>query len=176
MNQEQSRFVENEIWTLTFGAAFQRASVYNNPVLDRDKNIFKKKLRKFIEDELLPIYRETVCSSNEDHLKNIQRISDFSTNFGQILNNGRLNFGVSQKLLNLILKYKWCLFDYPEPPHFPVDRRIQENLNFQTIIPWTRITNQSAYMKIINEVIVLAGDESLAQFELRHFERRRDSN
>lgn len=46
--------------------------------------------------------------SDEAHLKNIQSVSDFSNEYGDILTIGKLNFGVSQKLLNLYLKYLWC--------------------------------------------------------------------
>ena len=85
-----------------------------------------------------------------------------------------MNFGVSQKILNLLLKYKWCIDDYPEPPHFPLDRRIQEILNLNPIISWTQITTSEEYMKIINKVRALKNDKTLAQFELEKFERRRN--
>lgn len=174
MEHFQDRFIQNEIWTLTFSAAFQRANIYNDIATENEKKVFKMKLKKHIEDELLIIYARNGNLTDEAHIKNIANISNYTTHFSTILNNGRLNFGISQKLLNLLLKYQWCIFNYPAPPHFPVDRRIQEILNIRPLIAWTRITNSSDYMRIIEAVRTLAGTAPIAQYELEYFERRRN--
>lgn len=175
MDQEQQVFINNEIWTLVFGAAFQRAYIYSESASDARRNEFKIQLKDFIEDEILPFYKENSNIPDDVHIKHIIQISNHSSTRGGILNNNRLNFGISQKLLNLLLKYKWCLFDYPEPPHFPLDRRIQEKLMFPVITPWTRITDPEEYLNIINQVREMANGVSLARFELTHYGRRRDS-
>jgi len=167
-------FINNEVWTLTFGAAFQRANIYTILANDKNKKVFKLETQSFVERDILPLYRASLMKGDADHLENIQKISDYTEKFDGILNNGRLNFGVSQKILNLLLKYKWCIDDYPEPPHFPLDRRIQEILNLNPIISWTQITTSEEYMKIINKVRALKNDKTLAQFELEKFERRRN--
>src|SRR5690606_5262794 len=127
MDKNQEHFIYNEIWTLTFGAGFQRANIYLEKIKDTDKKSFKKELKEFIELDILPFYKDNEIIKDDEHLSNIQKISIYSSRFENILQNGKLNFGVSQKLLNLILKYLWCLFEYPTPPHFPLDRRIQES-------------------------------------------------
>jgi hypothetical protein len=174
MNTLQDNFIQNEIWTLTFSAAFQRANIYNELATERLKKDFKIKLKNYIENELLTFYARNENIADDIHIKNIQAVSNFTANFSNILNNGRLNFGVSQKLLNLLLKYQWCIYEYPVPPHFPVDRRIQDILNLRPTLAWTRIINSSDYMRIIEEVRTFAGSTPIAQYELEYYERRRN--
>jgi hypothetical protein len=188
MDKYQKKFIYNEIWTLTFGAAFQRANVYVKGAKDDEKKGFKKYLQEYIEENILPVYKDNRVTDNEIHLNQIKSVSDASHRYigSNILsNNNRLNFGVSQKLLNLLLKYLWCLFNYPEPPHFPLDRRIQESLidlaKESNVLPidvvnWTQMSDSGDYMIIIEYIKdhFLKNKETLAQFELEHFERRRN--
>ena len=169
---KQKEFIHNEIWTLTFGAAFQRANIYKDQCTDLAKSEFKSETRKYVTTFLFPLYNGDAIS-DEEHIKNIYKLSDFTTRFHNILNNGRLNFGASQKILNLFLKYMWCLYEAPIPPHFPVDRRIQENIGFRPIISWTTFENETGYMEIINFARnSLSIHPNIAEFELEHFERR----
>lgn len=164
-------FIQNEIWTLTFGAAFQRANIYEDSATDLEKRHFKTKLRGDVENMVSSYYHKPVDDSQ--HLQNIYEISNYSQHFASILQGGKLNFGVSQKILNLYLKYQWCLGNIPEPPHFPVDRRIQETLGLYPIISWTQMDNEKDYMKVINRVRASIDDKgSIAAYELKHFERR----
>ena len=81
-----------------------------------------------------------------------------------------MNFGISQKLLNLHLKGLWCLglLKYP-PPNFPVDRIIQERLKICPIIPWTKIQDEKAYLIIMEAAKEIADKHnvSLPELELR---------
>lgn len=168
----KEQFLNNEFWTLTFGAAFQRANVYKANVSDKDKVTFKTETRKYIEDRLLSQYVENGISDDR-HIENINKLSCFTERFSCILQNGKLNFGVSQKMLNLYLKYLWCHNKISEPPHFPVDRRIQENIKFKPIVSWTRFENHIDYIKIID--FVRRDNKkyaTIAEYELNHFERR----
>ncbi|WP_108422845.1 hypothetical protein [Flagellimonas amoyensis] len=188
MDKYQNKFIYNEIWTLTFGAAFQRANVYVKGAKDDYKKNFKKYLQEYIETNILPEYQNNSRIDDLTHLKQIKRISEASDKYRKsaILSNHKLNFGVSQKLLNLLLKYVWCLFGYPEPPHFPLDRRIQEslidlarnsNVSPRAIISWTQMTESDDYMAIIEYIRSnFLNDQTLAQFELEHFERRRNQS
>lgn len=168
----KGKFLNNEFWTLTFGAAFQRASVYKENVSDKQKTDFKTKTREFVENSLKKEYSENKVS-DEIHIENIFKVSDFTGQFQDILQNGKLNFGVSQKMLNLYLKYLWCQNQISEPPHFPVDRRIQENIGFRPIVSWTRFQDSIDYMRIIDFVRAKNNEfSSIAEFELKYFERR----
>lgn len=167
----KEKFLNNEFWILTFGAAFQRANVYKDNVSDSEKGEFKTKTRAYIEMSLLSHYRTTV--SDEMHIENIYALSEFTKQFQNILQNGALNFGVSQKMLNLYLKYLWCQNKISEPPHFPVDRRIQENIGFRPIVSWTKFDDSADYMRIINFVRKENNEfPTIAEFELKYFERR----
>lgn len=168
----KEKFIHNEIWTLTFGAAFQRAYVYTEHANDGQKSEFKSGLRSFVETNLLPQYVSEKVN-DKTHVENIYRLCNQSKNHSKILTNGQINFGVSQKLLNLFLKYKWCLNEITVPPHFPVDRRIQENIRYPKIVAWTRFEDEKEYLKIIDFARAnLNGQQHIAEFELDHFERR----
>lgn len=156
---------------MTFGGGFQRANVYSEAT-DSEKSELKTALRDFVECNLFPKYSQEV--SDDAHVKNIYDLSNHSKQFGNILRHNKINFGVSQKLLNLYLKYRWCMGDMEiAPPHFPVDRRIQEIIKFPKIVSWTIFTDHNDYMRIIDHVRSISGEyETIAEFELDHFERR----
>lgn len=167
----KEKFIYNEIWTLTFGAAFQRAYVYLADVGNDKKEIFKRGVREFIEDNLDHQY--SIPMDDSQHIKNIYSLAEYTSSFKELLTERRLNFGVSQKLLNLHLKYLWCLEKISIPPHFPVDRRIQEITGFSPIVNWTEFSDEIEYMKIINHVRKkVKVKQTIAEFELEHFERR----
>ena len=169
-NHKQS-FLHYEIWILSFGGAFQRSGVYST-TSETERNEFRKKLRFYIENTILPQYKNTV--SEEQHIQNLLNIVEYSTKFKNILNNGKLNLGISQKLLNLVLKYLWCLGEIKTPTHFPVDRIIQQKIKNKPLINWTGITQIEEYLKIIRLAEILANKQkmSLAQWELENFSRR----
>lgn len=168
----KSKYIKNEIWTLTFGGAFQRAKVYKANVSDADKQKFKIKTREYIEVELIPEYKTKIID-DLTHIENINAVSNFTKKYSEILNGGKLNFGVSQKLFNLQLKYLWCLNEIIEPPHFPVDRLIQERLKISPITSWTMFEDDKAYLNIIKEARKQLGKYgSIAELELNLFERR----
>lgn len=166
------KYLKNEIWSLTFGGAFQRAKVYKDNASDIDKQEFKIKTREFIEAKLLPQYNKKKITDTI-HIKNISAFSDFTKKYSKILNGGKLNFGVSQKIFNLQLKYLWCLDEINEPPHFPVDRVIQERLKISPVTSWTKFKNHKDYMNIITQARTQIGEyKSIAELELNLFERR----
>ena len=181
----KSEYIINELWILSIAGAFQRANIYAPNSLKASKKAFKKDLKIYLEQLIKDQYYNEV---NElTHIANIHALSDYSKKFDTLLKNGKLNFGVSQKILNLFLKYIWCLKLIPMPPHFPVDRLIQVKLNkkakdnsFETriIVPWTQLEDDSEYL----EIIILAkkiknadkkyANMSLAEMELALFSRR----
>lgn len=172
---DKDTFLNNEVWVLTFGAAFQRANIYNKTATQAQKKKFKNELRFYIEKLVLEEYHKEGIT-DEAHINNINSIVNYTINYNKendILSNGKLNFGVSQKLLNLYLKYKWCLKEIPTPSHFPVDRRIQSILKMKKIASWTQMGDSKEYEKIIAAVRDLAKTEELsaAHYELKYFQR-----
>lgn len=170
----KKEFIEKEIWLLTIGASFQRANVYKPDVKENaiEKKYFKNKLIGDITNLVESNYNKPV--SENAHLQNIWNVCEFSKHFGDILTNGQLNFGVSQKLLNLYLKYQWCLGNVPTPPHFPVDRLIQKNMGLNAPIAWTQIESEDDYMHVINRAKSILPNyevKTIAELELLLFER-----
>ena len=49
VKNRQKEYLQNEIWKLTFGAAFQRANVYKSDTKEYDRKQFKRELREEYE-------------------------------------------------------------------------------------------------------------------------------
>jgi hypothetical protein len=155
-------------WRGTVGGAFQRAGLYESGALDSRKKEFRRELRKELE-AMEQVYNESPVT-NEVHIQQIKYLQTWSIRFKDTLKDGKLNFGISQKLLNLHLKGVWCfnLLNYA-PPHFPVDRIIQQRLGISPISPWTRIKDETEYLRIIMAAERIASEYkvSLPELELR---------
>jgi hypothetical protein len=167
MKQE---FILEEFWSLSISGAFQRANVYKKEANEKDKADFKKALKSLIVF-IAKKYQTNV--SEQEHIENIHKIKNLEH---ASLNFQHLNFGVSQKLLNLYLKYLWCIDSIPTPPHFPVDRIIQEKLFKKNLSNWTEMKDEKPYLLIIEKAKEKAMQEnikSIAELELKIFERRK---
>ncbi|QRY60522.1 hypothetical protein BCY89_26650 [Sphingobacterium siyangense] len=182
----KSIFLENELWGLVILGAFQRADCYkkDSEVLQIRKRDFKRDLRLHIDTTILPQYKGEV--SEDKHIENIIDLIEFSKRYADIFSRESLNFGISQKLLNLYLKYHWVAGNIERPPHFPVDRIIQEKLGIKNIQPWTQFSlTDGKYDYVIAYAKQVLKDkhipktelhesafDSLADLELHLFNRR----
>jgi len=170
----KKEFIRDEVWMLTVNAAFQRANVYTENASDPDKKSFKFMLKGYIDNCLKD--NNSSITEDHEHIEKIISVSEYSSNFSSILNGGRLNFGVSQKLLNLYLKYLWCLdILKTPPPHFPIDRIIQQNLGISQPVAWTQMQDETDYINIIEiarKKLSESGYTNIAELELALFSRR----
>lgn len=164
-------FLIEEIWLLTFGGAFQHSGIYRANTKEKERTYFRNMLRGYLEQLIINTYKQPV--SDEEHIENITGISNYTASFKEVLK-APINIGISQKLLNLALKYYWCLGMLPAPPHFPVDRIIQQKIYKQPLVNWTQLNDVNMYVQIINDARALAKNSnlSLAQWELENFVRR----
>lgn len=176
-------FLQNEIWILTFAGGFQRTKIYTGTINEEQRSDYRKLLRNYIEGIVEESYQKDV--SEEEHLVHIQSIVNYSDSLEEFQKNAKMNFGVAQKLLNLYLKYLWCMEVLKfAPPHFPVDRIIQERLNEKAkeyklkslkIEPWTQFEDKNKYMAVIDfarEIIKESNGQlnySLPELELNLF-------
>ena len=174
----KKNFLNNEIWMLTFGASFQRAYAYVESASEETKILFKSNTTVVVETMLAQYKIGKV--TDEQHISNIKELSNSTKQYSEIFNGGQINFGISQKMLNLYLKYQWCLGNIAEPPHFPVDRIIQQKLNEQAklkglpkleLLPWTQFKDETHYIKVINHASALK-ITTPAKLELKLFQRR----
>lgn len=170
MTQPKQDFLKDEIWMLTFGGSFQRNKVYAEKISEKQREVFRKELRGYFEKEILPAYDKSV--EHDEHCAMIEKIVTASKGHESLLQKGSLSVGTAQKLLNLVLKYYWCFGWVPEPPHFPIDSRIQSCLPVKDRMSWTQITSFDEYQGIIDCARrELKDGESLAHWELANFKR-----
>jgi len=180
----KTKFLNNEIWVLTFGGGFQRANIYKEKIPTSIRKNFREELRNHIEKLVKEHYQFEVTEGK--HLQNIHSIVNFSKE--QKFENFKIpiNFGVAQKLLNLYLKYLWCAGQLKTTPiHFPVDRLIQGLLNDEAkkaeiqkreLKAWTQFEDETDYMEVIRFAEKLRDKKytelTLAEMELEIFQRR----
>ncbi len=166
----KKEFILGEVFSLTLGAATQRAKLYESNAPENEKKKFRKALRKRLE-ELAKTYVSKV--SENGHVQNIQDLSDeMSEQFGEIFKNGGFRIGLAQKALNLYLKYRWCMGDIKMPPHCPVDSIILSEAGIQNV-KWTQIKSISDYKQIIKEIRKKAKLKPLAEWELEVWNKKR---
>ncbi|MGP8154789.1 MAG: hypothetical protein ACLQBQ_11760 [Smithella sp.] len=160
---DKLQFVKNELLIMAWAGSVQYAKLYkeNTDSNSKDVSKFREKVIKFITDNLMPYY--SAGCTEEQHYKNIQRLIDYANDVDPgILRDLGYKYGVAQKLLNLALKYYWCLGLINAPPHCPVDRIIVSKTKYSDIINWTQITEKTEYQKVIEEIKILAGDSQLS--------------
>ena len=162
-------FILNEVWTLAWAASVQRANLYVQG--SKQTRRFREKIEDFFAHHLLQHY-ESPCTE-ERHYQNIALLVEFGTRaIPDILRDGNYRYGVAQKLLNLALKYYWCLGHIPTPPHCPVDRIVIEKTHLRGRVNWTEIKDEPQYRGVIEAIRKVAGGESLARWELLNYRRR----
>ncbi len=188
MKDHKKEFLENEAWMLSVAAAFQHISVYTDKSETKGRKELREKLKKLVQDIVQQQYLSKV--SDEKHLKNIEKIRTESKLLKEVSLSFDFSFGVAQKLLNLYLKYLWCLdlLNETDPPHFPVDSIIIKELSKEgkTIQmkplaldkPWSQFENEDIYLEVINYAKALKEkhptlkNKSLAAIELELYKRR----
>lgn len=169
------KFIYREITNLAWGASVQRAKLYDSaiPPEERERDTFRTSILTYIETNLLSKYK-TTCNE-ADHVANIQGLVNFGTTSGRkLLGSDGYKFGVAQKLLNLLLKYLWCLGYVEEPPHCPVDRIVLAKTILRGKLNWTEITTADKYNESIHaiRVVASAASLSLSQWELQFYSRQ----
>jgi hypothetical protein len=183
MNQAQTEFIKNEFYSLSLKAAISRnkIKIYQNNTSDKDKEKFRENLKKLIFK-----YSENYLQHvpEEKHCKAIVDISSkISDAHSEILINGRFRIGNSQKLLNMFLKYLWCVGLVKLPPHMPIDGIVlnkfksrfkdEKHKNIKILdMNWTEIDDIEKYKEIIECIKQHQVEDSLAEEELLMWNRK----
>lgn len=178
MRNGKRLFLEYEFFVLTISASLSTRDK-NNPVYKIKSNPNKKRFKEYIKKKLDCYklqYEEKV--KGEDHIKNIQELADEITKKNKdILHKGRFRIGITQKLLNLYLKYLWTAGFILEPPHCPFDSIVIGKLSTNKI-KYASFDTIKEYCTLVD----LAQKEakkvkkSIAQWELKEFKRRLNQN
>jgi hypothetical protein len=108
--------------------------------------------------------RYNVPVADAQHCEAIRTVSDqLSAKFGDLLCDGRLRYGTSQKAFNLYLKFLWRLGKAAMPPHCPVDSIVLAEGRIDAA--WTRCDDEKQYMTWVSVLREIAKPLSLAEWE-----------
>jgi hypothetical protein len=172
MNAKQDYLVK-ELWILVWNASVQHADLYRKGIKpgSEDTRLFREKLISYLSSQVIPMYGKDGIKEDQ-HYKHIDDLVNYANNVGErVLGQLGYKYGVAQKLLNLVLKYHWCLGTITEPPHCPVDRIVIDKTKYRGM-SWTQIVQRSEYQTIIEDIKRLAGTRSVAMWELSIYSRR----
>lgn len=166
-------FLRREFRTLTLTGALSTrngdARIYSsNPQEDQRKE-FKKDLREELENLEAKYAKRRV--KEKDHIKNLSAFANrLSEKHAPVLYEGRIRFGVAQKLVNLYLKYLWVIGLIKEPPHCPIDGIISGIAKLE--YNWTVSDSKKEYRTAIEKLAGVANPRSIAVWELQKYKPR----
>lgn len=148
------------IFSNTIQGAFQHVKIYPKEWTTEEREKFRLNIRRQL-DELVEKYSVGLISS-EEHISILDSLAS-RNNFA---------FGVAQKLLNLYLKYLWCVDEIKTPPHCPVDSRILAEVNL-TEIRWSKMDRASYEnaLHYISEKSSKEGFQNISEWELETFNK-----
>lgn len=165
---DKNKFLLNEFATMTLmdGLATRNK---NYPIYK--KNIDRNLLKEHLRNKLLNISKDyRGCEIGEEELISLINglAEDATKKYQSILYENHFRIGISQKIVNLFLKYLWCSDWIKEPPHCPFDSIIKNKLNSPILIDWTKLDNIDDYKKYVKAAHSIANiqGKSIAQWEL----------
>lgn len=163
----KAAFLKDELWMLTIAGAFQHNKVYSGNTSNTQRDNFRNCLREYIECFIVPQYYR--CVSENQHIINLKKLQNYSRFCGNgVILNNKLNIGTVQKLLNLYLKYLWCIDEIVMPPHCPLDSTVLNAVGLENI-SWTNMQTISDYESTIKVVKSKANNIPIAYWELNLF-------
>jgi hypothetical protein len=170
----KSNFILSELDILAWNASVQRANIYAKCEKRDERRVatFRDDVTRKVADYAS---RYSSAVSEAQHCENIALLAEYAAaKGGDLLTDGRYRYGVAQKLLNLTLKYHWCLGHINEPPHCPVDRIVINLTRLKDKVNWTQIAEVETYMRVIGAIREEADRKgvSIAQWELECYDRR----
>lgn len=176
MKGKKSKFIISELLILAWAASVQRANLYGKKSKSAQSSVkfteFREDVINFLRENIIPKYING-CTEKQ-HYKNIESLIVHANKVGREILCQGYKYGVAQKLLNLALKYYWCLGLISEPPHCPVDRIVISKTRYNGKINWTQISCKPEYKKVIKEIKAMARKEGLSipNWELTNYSRR----
>ena len=169
-SKQQYNFIKNEIWILSWAAASQRANIFPKNISDEERRSLRNNLKLTLFKILDQFIAKEQISDNILIKKIILLVEKHRSN------NFRFNVGHSQKLINISLKYYWCMgWLKNEPPHCPIDRIILTKAGIKVdgkTPSWTKMDNIEDYKSYIKELKNISSPKTIATWELDTFNRR----
>ena len=177
MNTEslKRRFLTYELGLLSLKAAL--------PTRDKNWPIYVKSKKSHQRSKAKEAFRAILAEidhkylsgkvTEEAHTQYIVDVADkLSSQLKDHLHRGRFRIGISQKLVNVHLKYLWTDGLCPEPPHCPIDGIIRDIAKID--YDWMRSDCVNDYRQAILSLKKAADGLSLSVYELQVFRRRDD--
>ncbi|WP_162803491.1 hypothetical protein [Pseudomonas kribbensis] len=177
LGHEKTDFLLYEIGLLSLKAALSTRSetwpVYASSTTHSQRVKVKSSFRRVLKDISATYSSKRI--SEAEHVEYIDKLAlEFSKEHKDALHEGRLRFGVAQKLVNIHLKYLWTAGFCEEPPHCPLDGIVRDLAKLD--YDWTSNDCKSQYLKTISELKLTAAPRSLSVWELQEFRRRAQQN
>ena len=172
VSDEHWYFLHAQVLTDCRIAALARGNVYDNSVEDDDprRGDLNNRLCELLTNFSGGYLRRV---REEDHVHRVNDVADtLTTEFADILRDGRFRIGIAQKALNLYLKFLWCLGKIPTPPHCPFDSQIIGLLGLKDPPNWTKLDDMGEYKLLVEAAQQKAKGEdisSIAEWELRRW-------
>ena len=176
---DKTIYILRELWISAWNASVQHSALYKEGAWKNERDaidVFKTKVVDYVKDNLIPQYKEAL--SEERHLENIRNLIEYANKVDTgVLGKNGYKYGIAQKLLNLALKYYWCLGEIEEPPHCPVDKIIIDQTIYRGI-NWTQMLSEEEYLEIISAIKTMSDQDkcSISQWELNNYVRRSHNN
>lgn len=177
---QKDQFLTNEFLMFSLNAGLQTRNS-NYPIYQNQGSYgnVSQILRSDVKDYLVAYLQKFNDLTEKNHYDKIEIMSKIiSDKHGHILFNGRLRIGVSQKIINLFLKYMWTIGKIRMPYHCPFDniiktRLLAENHNF-VLQDWTVLDSIEEYKKYVSLAKIKANNKRLtiAEWELLNWNRR----
>lgn len=179
-NNSFDKFIIEEFVYYSIKAGFSTRNeffpIYNIDKIDLNQS---RNLKKDIKVFLLSLYKKHNKLAEKQHIYQIIYLSNFiSKKYTNILFKKRFRIGVSQKIMNLFLKYLWVSGKIKEPFHCPFDNIIKQKLLKGTrnyhLEDWTEFDKIEYY----KDYVELAKQKSksvnlsIANWELINWKRR----
>jgi hypothetical protein len=179
INSQKKLFLVNEFVTLSIIAGLSTRNknfpIYNPDSSEKDK----AKFRGFLRESLIFIWKKHKLQKNIDESELltyfIKLQSDSAIEFSDLLYEGKLRYGICQKIINVFLKFLWVSDEIETPPHAPYDGIIQAKLNDKDLSPWTEMNDPTQYalfVKLANEI----GEGNIAKWELEEWNKSKSNS
>jgi len=179
-NNKKEEFIITEILQFSVSAGFQTRNnefpIYDYNSIDLNR---AKKLRNEIKEFLLKYLQEFESTTEDKHIQMIINLSDLiSDKYSNILFNSRFRIGISQKIINLFLKYVWAIGKIKMPFHCPIDNivknKIERRINDLDLKDWTELDDITDYLEYIQFIKIISQEDKLtiAEWEINNWKRR----
>lgn len=174
IDEKKNKFLRYELGLLSLKAALSTRNnqfpIYNLSIKLHQRAEIKRDFRSYLA-QIEQKYASEI--SEQAHIEFIKTLSDsLSQKHGESFYEGRFRIGISQKLVNVHLKYLWAAGLCPEPLHCPIDGIVRDIAAID--YNWISSDSIDEYTKAIEQLKLIAQhkNQSLAEWELEAFKRR----